>query len=45
MGRININDLDRYTNEKVRPKKNRKIKKMKPSSEETPVTKHSNKNH
>tara|TARA_Y100001937_G_C7126258_1_gene335082 strand:- start:2051 stop:2179 length:129 start_codon:yes stop_codon:yes gene_type:complete len=41
MGRININDLDRYTNEKQRPRKNRKVKKMKPTSEERPVTKHS----
>ena len=42
MGRININDLDRYTEEE-RPKKTRKVKKMKPPSEERPVTNHSNK--
>jgi len=43
MGRININDLDRYTTENERPKKNRKVKKMKPTSEERFVTNHSNK--
>ncbi len=43
MGKININDLDRYTNENERPRKIRKIKKMKPTSEERPVTTHSNK--
>jgi hypothetical protein len=41
MGRININDLDRYTDNRERPKKIKKIKKMKPTIEELPVTKHS----